>query len=295
MSEQDTTTELAENQSNKPPLLISVEKRQQAIIDACSGSVEYISILSSLQKAITKDNRILQCNPSSVLDAMLACAKLGIDPSGEHNSGWFIRYGSDLKLMIGYNGFIDLITRSGRYSQVEAEVVYEGEVYEVHRGTRNEIIHSINPKVRNGTEGNIIGAYAVARGDTGVHQFVALSNCDIQSARSASKNANLWNKHYPEMVKKTAVRNLAKWMVLDRIGQQATAISDDGDGYDFGRRQSSNPDGMNKLQSRVHDLLDKPSEQPQELPENTNQQSGEDFANDIAGRMDEQEQTKGIE
>jgi recombination protein RecT len=294
-----------ENESNEirqieqPPLLISIEKRQQSIVDACSDSIQYSSLLSSLQKSITKDSRILACTPVSVLDAMLACAKLGIDPSGEHNTGWFIRYGSELKLMIGYNGYIDLITRSGKYQQVEAEVVYEGEKYEVHRGTRNEIIHEIDFDIRNNPESKITSSYAVARGN-GCNQFVALSRTDIDIARSASKNKSLWEKHRAEMCKKTSVRNLAKWMVLDSIGRYASAISDEGDGYEHGNRRVSNEAqsaSVDDLRKRIGSIKSDDSEPVEEAPERNNTQEQIPFdPAEISAQMDKSEATtKGIE
>lgn len=261
-----TTTDKTEIVAAPPkaPLLVSMERREQAISDACSDSgVRYINLMTSLQKAVSKDSKILQCTPASVLDSLMACAKLGIDPSGEHNSGWFIRYGSELKLMIGYNGFIDLITRSGQYTQVEAEVVFKGEEFKVHRGTRNEIIHEFDLDCRSAPSNMIVACYAFARGPSG-SQFVALTLQDINRARGASKNKSLWDKHYPEMVKKSAVRNLAKWMVLDRIGKEAVAISDDADGYDFKER----PTGVvSDLRDSVGRFINEKAEAPENEPE----------------------------
>lgn len=256
------TNEPAEIQkANKAPLLVSMEKRQGAIQEACaSGSVAFIDIMSSLQKAILKDNRIAGCDPASVCDAMMACAKLGIDPSGEHNNGWFICYKNELKLMIGYGGYIDLITRSGQYNQIDTEVVYAGEAFEAHRGSRNEIIHEISNEIRNKqTQGNyqVASAYAIARGPSGLLQFMTINKHDIEAARNASKagGEGPWKYRYTEMVKKTAVRALAKWMVLDRLGQEATAISDEGDGFSYRKGVQNAAGGHEALENMMRDDL----------------------------------------
>lgn len=272
--------EIVEQKRTRPPLLEKIETRAANIAAACSDTIEYETIMSSLEKAIAADTQILNCTPASVVGAMIASAKLGIDPSGEHNSGWFIRYGKELKLMIGYNGYIDLITRSGVYTHIVAEVVYDGEIYEAHAGTRGEIVHEINPKIRNEAgEHLIVGAYAVAFSPAGAHQFVTVSKRDIEASRSASKSkTGPWKQRYAEMVKKTAVRSLAKWMVLDRIGQEATAISDDGDGFDYRRPVRNDAQSRESFAGSIKELAGE--------PEQTEPQEPDGFVDEIAAEMD---------
>lgn len=242
-----------------PPLLMKIEKRHEIIREACTSSVQYGMLFTSLQKAVAENPKILNCSPTSVLDAMLAAAKLGIDPNGEHNSAWFIPYGQDLKLMIGFNGYIDLITRSSTWHSVTAECVYHGEAFEVHGGTRNEIIHGLDISKRDKPD-QIVGAYAIANGPGGAHQFAVLDRAAINRSQGASKNKRLWQGHErPEMVKKTAVRMLAKQMVLDRIGKFAVAVADDAHGFRMGGTATGDPDD---LRASVGAMLQEPERDP---------------------------------
>ena len=236
------------------PVFIAVEQRMEIIQQACSNNIQFANLFTSLQKASASNPKILQCSKASVLDALMAAAKLGIDPSGEHNSAWFIPFKGKLTLMLGYNGYIDLITRSSTWHSVHAEVVYEGESFEVLGGTANEIRHTPDLAIRNDLQGRkIIGAYAIANGPGGACQFAVLDKPAIMRAYQASKNKMLWDgSTRPEMVKKTAVRALAKMMVLDRIGKFATAISDDGDGYEMRAAPATAQD----VQSQIVEMLE---------------------------------------
>ncbi len=234
------TTEIQKTGPQKAPLIVSVESRREAIENACSNSIEYTALISSLQKAVTQTPKILQCSPASVMDCLLACAMIGMNPNGEHNSAWLIPYGQACKLMIGYNGYIDLITRSSDWHSITAECVYKDEPFDVHGGTRNEIIHTIDIHKREHVR-DIVGTYAIARGPNGAMQSVVLSNADIQKSYQASKNKQMWDGlNRPEMVKKTAIRKLAKYMVLDRIGRYAVAIMDDTHGYESNHTATGN-------------------------------------------------------
>lgn len=250
------TNEIEKRAAPAPaPLFVSVEMRQDAIEKACTNSVQYTALFASLQKACTDNPKILQCSPASVMDCMLACAMVGINPSGQHNSAWFIPYGSTCKLMIGFNGYIDLITRSSDWHSITAECVYAGEKFEAWGGTRNEIIHQIDIHKR-GRITDIVGTYAIARGPNGAMQSVVLDKTDIQKAYQSSKNKAMWDGlNRPEMVKKTAIRKLAKYMVLDRAGQFGVALMDDTQGYEHRQVVSGdNQDLENDLKGLVGDV-----------------------------------------
>lgn len=226
------------------PMFTSIMQREASIMDACSGSVEHKAIIAATKKACQDQPKLLNATPASMLNCVMSCAMLGIIPNGLHNSAWLIPYGREAKLMIGYNGYIDLITRSSSWDSVEARLVYEGEHFEVHAGTRNEIIH-IEDITKRGDVRKIIAAYAVARGPNGAIQWEVCTKQDIQKAYNASKNKSLWDgDNRPEMTKKTAVRKLAKYMVLDRLGQYGVAVVDDTHGYKHVQNVSGEPQDL---------------------------------------------------
>ena len=247
-----------------PPLLVKVEDKMEAIQNACSDSVTATALFSALQKSCTNTPKLLQCTPATVMDSMLACAMIGIIPNGQHNSAWLIPYGKECKVMIGYNGYIDLITRSSDWHSVSAELVYEGERFEVHAGTRNEIIHDIDITKR-GNVRDIVATYAIARGPNGAVQREVLDKSDIQKAYASSKNKSLWDGvNRGEMTKKTAVRKLAKYMVLDRVGQYGVAIADDAHGYKYVENVSGSVDD---LKNDLEALTGGPAPEPERDPD----------------------------
>jgi phage RecT family recombinase len=244
--QRDTTPEPPQSGDvvqKKESMITIIEDRQDQIQEACIGRTDFPALFASFKKSVSASPKLMSCTPQSVLDSIFACAKLDLDPTGEHNSAWLIPYwnrdlqANECKLMIGYGGYIDLITRGGEYRGVYTEVVYPGETFRVIGGTSAGIEHEIDPEIRNTTTltaDNIVAAYAVADRPDGSSQFMTLSRSDIIAAKNASQNANgPWKYRFAEMVKKSSVRSLAKWLRMGSLGRLATAISDEGDGYAF--------------------------------------------------------------
>jgi len=300
--------EIVEKRNVQLPAIVNyIDHRAEILRLAESGGAEFDAVRVSLLNAIKRDNKIANCTPESVYNAVADCLKLGIDPSGTHNSAHFVRYKNELKLMLGYGGLIELIVRGGEYVKVYAEVVYEGEEFRVLAGTEDRIEHTIDPEIRNGIRGKTIdpirAAYAVALHRDGARQWVFLSKQDIIAAKSASKAPapSPWDLRPSEMVKKSAVRALAKWMVLDKVGVQALSVSDDGDGYSFDpsrMRQVQNHASAEELERDQRAITGAPGRnagEPEpptqdaeaEQPEESN--DGEAFGDEIAAMVDAQE------
>lgn len=251
-------------QKSEPPksrIIAAVEERLDSIREACTKNINEIQLLSSFKKACTDKPSLRDSTEASVMNCMLACATLGLNPNGEHNSGWLIPYKNrkkniiECKLRIGYNGYIDLITRSSDWFSVTAECVYEGERFEALGGTENTIHHTIDITKRADPK-KIVAVYAIARGPNGAVQWVVLDKADLNKSRSASQNKDMWDgADYPEMAKKSGIRKLSKYMVLDRLGRLAVAIMDDTHGYNFNRPVSNNPQD---LESELRDMVGAP-------------------------------------
>jgi len=88
--------------------------------------------------ALQKTPKLLECDPMTLLGAMMVCASLGIEPNTplghaylipferrqKNDSGRWVTAGVDINLIIGYRGYIDLARRTGMMVSLHADVVY---------------------------------------------------------------------------------------------------------------------------------------------------------------------------
>ena len=122
---------------------------------------------------------------------------------------------------------IELARRSGKVKTVYAEVVREGDDFEVEYGLFPKLNHT--PHFDSGKPIKFV--YAVCHFVDGGYNFVVLSRSDIERLRLRSpmqKNApaGAWATDYEAMAKAKALKQLAKYMPLNIDQQEAIATDD---------------------------------------------------------------------
>ena len=115
--------------------------------------------------------------------------------------------------LVGYRGYVELAYRSGLVKSVQARLVYEGEPFRELGGSSPKLVHEIGP---HDDATPIVAAYAVAQLKTGGTVWEVIREREWERARKASqlgsKNKGPWLDHRPEMILKTSVRRLEKWL-----------------------------------------------------------------------------------
>lgn len=276
------TEERQAKKPEKPELVQWVESKMDRIAEYCTHGVSAQQLCRTMATAYLRDPESFnKCTRESIILAITAAARLGLDPTGDRNSAHFIAYKDsdtgtyEMKLMIGYGGFITLILRNSDYIDIQPEVVYRGEKFEVHRGTRNEIVHEIDMDIRNAAdpEKDIIATYTIGTHATMYKKWDVLSRKEIDKARAASKmgSTGAWKYSFPEQAKKTGVRHISKWMDIEPQFSEALRISDDGDGYESfdpsRMRIANSTGGEDGVASRIRsipkpDNADEPANRP---------------------------------
>ncbi|KJU85399.1 DNA single-strand annealing protein RecT, partial [Candidatus Magnetobacterium bavaricum] len=135
---------------------------------------------------------------------------------------------TDVQLIVGYKGLYDLARRSGKLITVLAEVVYEGEPFNLELGLNPVMTHSPLPPSKRSNQ--IIGAYAVAELKDGGKQFQFMWKEDIDAIANKAKiksKISPWHEHYPAMAKKTVLRSLAKLLPMSAEFYQAAAMDEE--------------------------------------------------------------------
>ena len=167
---------------------------------------------------ITKNPRLLKCSKESVLTSVMEACQLGLVPNSVQGLAYLIPYGTKCQLITGYKGLISLALQSGRLASIWGRIVREGDDFKYEEGTTPFIHHKPLIASRADKAGEVKGAYAIAKmkgGEDTQFEFLTLLDIERVKARSSSGNRGPWVDDYDQMAKKTAVRQLLKWLPLE--------------------------------------------------------------------------------
>jgi len=158
---------------------------------------------------------LFNCQPESVIGAMMLCAQLGLEP-GPLGHAYLVPYKRECVFILGYKGMIDLARRSGRLASIEARTVYEGDSFDYEYGTRAKLVHRPCPPADRGKETCWYGLAKFAA-PAGV-VFNVLYPEDVESARKRSQlgreGKGPWHTDYDAMARKTCIRRLAAYLPM---------------------------------------------------------------------------------
>lgn len=167
--------------------------------------------------ATQRGSLIPQCTPLSILKSLTDLASVGLEPgTGPTAMAYLVpfRAGSqwEAQQVIGYRGYIALARRSGLFQDLHATVVHQKDTFRIRLGSNPEVEHT--PYIGDGSPGEVVGAYCVARFTTGGTQIEFMSLYEIKQIRDKhSKSAargGPWRDNFEAMATKTVIRKAAK-------------------------------------------------------------------------------------
>lgn len=183
--------------------------------------------------------KLAQCDQTSFLGAIMQCAQLGLEPGGALGHAYLLPFdkrkkegnqwktvGTEVQLIVGYRGMIDLARRSGQIISIEARVVHAKDFFEVELGLDSRLVH--RPAWGEANRGDATFAYAVAKLKDGGLQFEVMSKVEIEAirARSKAKDSGPWVTDWEEMAKKTVIRRLFKYLPVSIEIQRAVGLDE---------------------------------------------------------------------
>lgn len=240
-------------------------KKQLAAVAASTLSPD--RMLKLLANAIRTTPRLADCEPMSLLGALMTASSLGLEVNTVLGHAYLVPFKNKRKkiteaqLIIGYKGYVDLARRSGHIVSIHADVVYEDDEFSSSYGTNGHLHHVANGKRKNPQK-----AYAYAKLTDGEAYFVwpyslVLELRDTtqgyQKALRDLKNGNKWAhdeaawvKHEHQMAAKTMILRLKNELPLSI--EMAKAYAADEHKIDYAAyARSKNPD-----QDAPTDVLD---------------------------------------
>lgn len=171
--------------------------------------------------ALLKTPKLADCTPESVMECMLNCSALGLEPDGRR--AHLIPYGNKCTLIVDYKGIVELAKRSGDVSNVFAQIVCDNDSFTWENG---EVKHQIDFRR---DRGEMYVVYAQITFKDGTKQVDVMTKHEVDAIRKRSKSSGSgpWVTDYNEMAKKTVFRRASKWVTLSPEVADALDKEDD--------------------------------------------------------------------
>lgn len=158
--------------------------------------------------------------PKSVFTSVANCASMGLSLAKPLGQAYLVPFWNtkancrDVQLIPGYQGFLHLAYQSGFLKVVHADVVLDGERFEIYSDEsgphfRHELMLGRTP-----SRENIAAAYCTFSTRSGGQGFKVVERAILERTADDSikktKGFTVWKSDYPAMALKTAVRHAAK-------------------------------------------------------------------------------------
>lgn len=192
---------------------------------------------------ILKTPKLLECEPRSLVSALIQCSELGLEPINALGQIYLLPFYNskarrfEVQIIPGYRGYIQLAQNSGKIVDISAHVVYENEPFELTFGTEETITHTPKPPSERGEKK--LGVYARAVFANKTVKTIWLWTEEVYKHRESSSGAwemdwtskppkfaldaegnkilgktSPWRLWEDEMFCKTAIRVMAKFLPL---------------------------------------------------------------------------------
>lgn len=172
------------------------------------------SAFLALQKVKDRSNRpaLQVCSHDSIVKSLLDMTLQGLSPVKEQC--YFIVYGNELQMQRSYFGTVAAVKRLDGVKKVRAEVVHEGDEFEIGSDEDMElVVKKFTPKFEN-QDKPIIGAFALIKTDEG-NSYTVMTKAEIDKswAQTRQKNNKVQQNFGQEMAKRTVLNRAAKMFI----------------------------------------------------------------------------------
>lgn len=188
--------------------------------------------VSSLLAVVNNNKLLAKAEPKTVISAGAMAAALDLPINQNLGFAYIVPYGNQAQFQMGYKGYIQLAMRTGQYKNINADVVYEGEIKNVNRFTGEF-------EFGERTSDTVVGYMAYFKLTNGFEKYLYMTLDEMQAhAKRYSKNykggTDKWGlTDFHTMAIKTVLKRLlSKYGILSiemmNGPQLSTALQNDG-------------------------------------------------------------------
>jgi recombination protein RecT len=205
-----------------------IEERKDQIKVLLPPEINYERMKWVVMNQMRRNPSLFSCTPQSIINCVMQGAQVGLEFDDIRGLAYMIPYGDQAQFIPGYKGLIELAYRSGKVRDIWAAIVYSNEQYTYREGMDRKLEHTpLSPEKR----GVPVGVYAAAMTTDGLGAFAWLWIEDVEKIKKSSKASKNgpWVTHEEEMIKKTAIRRLAKTVNISPAFTKAAALDERAD------------------------------------------------------------------
>lgn len=210
----------------------------------------------TIVSALMANPYLAKSDPTSIMQAAMSAAVLGLECDGATGQGYIVPYGNKAQFITGYKGYITLAKNNGYI--VSGCAVRENDKFDYGQGLTPYLNHK--PAQGSSTDrGPIIYVYATARHATLPALFDVVHVEQVNEIRDGSQGykafmagkikSNPWATNYEKMAIKTAIRSLAPQLPLNV--QKAHALES---AFEGGKLSHITEQGDIVIEGEGHDL-----------------------------------------
>lgn len=210
-----TNTEIARTEAKPPHPIVLLGQRLDArdaeLKAALPAHITPEKFKRVVKTAAQINPEIIACEWQSLWNACMRAANDGLLPDGVE--GAIVAYGSKATWIPMVQGLLKKFRNSGEFKWVGAGLVYEGDEYRHHIDETGE--HFFHRPADDNSGKKIRRIYALATTKDGGSFIADMSMSEIEKRRNKSRarrDDSPWQQWPEEMMKKTALRQLSKYL-----------------------------------------------------------------------------------
>ena len=179
-------------------------------------------------QAMLNNPYLIECaqrNPDHFVNALKNVVLTGMTLNPTLKLAYLVPYKGKVELQASYMGKKSFGVNTGLVLDMEAYLVYKGEIFEIEQGSNAHITHKPNPWGAKKKE-DILGGYYLIKYPNGTQQFDTMSIDEIEGIRKRSPSVGKgkqspWDTDYTEMCKKTLINRAYKQIPKQDMTEKA--------------------------------------------------------------------------
>lgn len=218
---------------------------------------------SFVMQLLDKGGKLAKCEKPSILAATLNVAQIGLTLNPVMKMAYLIprwdRSDQCYKAHLdpSYQGLVKLITDTGAVTNIEANLIWEGDDIDVDLAAREKVVRHVPYKLAKNEKGELLGVYSIANLPDGTRTIELMWREDVELIRGRSETykaaidpeskirTSTWITDEGEMYRKTVIRRHFKYLPKSRGWEKvAEAIALDETDY-----QSIKDEVLERIQS----------------------------------------------
>lgn len=211
------------------------------------------------------------CSTQSMLGCCLKCAETGLEPNDIMGNAYILPYYNskthckEAQFILGKNGMLELVRRSGQVKTISTQCVYEGDEFDSWEDETG-VHFTYRPNLdADHDDSKLRRVYLSCHLKDGGLVFLQMSKKEVDAVRERSKagSSGPWKSDYAAMAEKTVIRRAFNRGLLPRSVEVAKAVTED----------ESTPVVLDEDGTRIFE--DPLAPKPVEVPANVDAETGE--------------------